>query len=182
MQTNEEKNVVNPLQKFLENRKRSGAQWTLLRRPAHGMGAKGYDLEMERKNEILLIEAKYLNGPFAASMSGLVLAPLTQKSPEKSSWCNWIAWAVGWNPHKWSAARVYQNFLDYISREPNFWHAYSSELKLKYIFLVNPAKKVARIRFRSLQKDAQKYLCAADWPQRVKEGAAECFLSQYSWR
>jgi len=182
MQTNEEKNVVNPLQKFLENRIRSGAHWKVLRRPAYGTGAKGWDLEIERKNEILLVEAKYLNGPFAASMSGLVLAPLTEKSPVKSSWCNRIAWAVGWNPHKWSAATVYRNFLDYISREPNFWHSYSSELKLKYIFLVNPEKKVARIRFRSLQKDARAYLRVADRPRPDRDDFARRRLSQYSWR
>jgi hypothetical protein len=182
MRTKEERRVVQPLQSFLEDPKRSGAEWELVDRPVHGTGATGWDLQMERKNQILLVEAKYLAGPFLAAMAGLVLSPLTDRPAKKSGWCNTTAWAVGWDPQKWRPARIYQNFLDYTSRQPRLWRAYFSILSAKYLFLVDPAKRVARISFDQLMDHADDYQSALDWPQPVREGVAHDLLSRLRWR
>lgn len=173
--------VVNPLEKFLRNRERSGASWKTEHKPKYETGAKGWDLQMERKNQVLLLEAKYLSGPFASVMAGLTLAPLTNKREKmqsgrsKGRWCANVAWAIGWNPKKYRAARVYQNLLDYLSRESDFWSAYHSTLRVKYVFFVDPQKKVARINFEQLMKHAGEYLHAVEWPRTVRELVAEEF-------
>jgi hypothetical protein len=58
--TKEEKYVVNPLSRWF---KRQKAGWKLYR-PLFGTAATGWDLEARRKNQDLLIEAKYIDGPF----------------------------------------------------------------------------------------------------------------------
>jgi hypothetical protein len=178
--------VVNPLEKFLRNRERSSASWKTKRKPKYETSATGWDLQMERHNEVLLIEAKYLARSFASAMAGLILAPLTNKTEKmksgrkKGSWCANVAWAIGWNPKKWREAQVYQNLLDYLSRESDFWSAYHSTLRVKYIFFVDPQKKVARINFEQVMKHADEYLHAVEWPRTVRELAAEELYSRLS--
>ena len=57
--TNEEKYVVNPLLEYFLDKARSGANWELLHRPSTGAAATGWDLQVGRHNQVLLIEAKY---------------------------------------------------------------------------------------------------------------------------
>lgn len=73
--TLEERFVVRPLLRWF---KRQKAQWTVVN-PRYGSSATGWDLEARRKNQDLLIEAKYIDGPFLASFAGLVAAPLANR-------------------------------------------------------------------------------------------------------
>src|SRR3989339_19291 len=96
----EAKFVVNPLQKYFLNPKRSGAKWNTKHKPKFESSATGWDLQMERKNQVLLIEAKYIRGPFASAFAGLVIAPLSNRpekmrSKKKKSWSSVICWAIG---------------------------------------------------------------------------------------
>ena len=75
----EKKFVVNPLEKYFLNIKRSGAKWRTKDKPKFERSATGFDLQMERKNQVLLFEAKYIRGPFASALAGLVIAPLICK-------------------------------------------------------------------------------------------------------
>jgi hypothetical protein len=183
--TKETSCVVNPLEKFLRNRKRSGALWSTKDMPDHDTGATGWDLQMERPNEVLLIEAKYLSGPFASAMAGLTLAPLTNRREKmksgrsKGSWCANVAWAIGWNPKKWRPARIYQNLLDYLSRRPDFWSAYHSKLRVKYVYFVDPRKRVTRIACKQLMKLANEYRSVVDQPQPVRERNAARLFSRF---
>ena len=74
--TKEEKFVVSPLKKYFRSRKRSRAYWKIKHKPAYETSATGWDLQVERKNTVLLIEAKYIRGPSAAAIAGLTIAPL----------------------------------------------------------------------------------------------------------
>ena len=53
--TEEEKFAVDPLEKYLTDPNRSGANWHTKKRPNYGRSATGWDLQMERKNQVLLI-------------------------------------------------------------------------------------------------------------------------------
>jgi hypothetical protein len=73
--TKEDRFVVDPLMRWFEEQKR----WTL-HKPSHGTSATGWDIEARRKNQDLLIEAKYIAGPFLSSFAGLVTAPLVKRA------------------------------------------------------------------------------------------------------
>src|SRR3989338_8571113 len=122
--TKEETFVVDPLEKYFLDSKRSGAKWTIKHRPKFGSSATGWDLQVERKNQVLLIEAKYIRGPFASALAGLVIAPLTNKtekmrSGKKKSWSSVVCWAIGCGYNggkrnlKYKMSGVYQILFDY---------------------------------------------------------------------
>lgn len=66
----EAKFVVNPLEKYFLDINRSGAKWRTKDKPRFESSATGWDLQMERKNQVLLFEAKYIRGPFASALAG----------------------------------------------------------------------------------------------------------------
>ena len=70
----ETKFVVNPLEKYFLDFKRSGAKWSTKHKPKFESSATGWDLQMGRKNQVLLFEAKYIKGSFASAFAGLVIA------------------------------------------------------------------------------------------------------------
>src|SRR3989344_6976433 len=156
--TEEEKFVVNPLEEYFLDQNRSGAKWHTKHRPNFGTAATGWDLQMERKNKVLLIEAKYIRGPFASALAGLVIAPLTNKtekmkSGKKRSWSSVICWAIG-SSYK---NGIYQILFDYLTRNLKFYACYSKTLKVKYIYFVNSQKKVAKISFDKIINLATRY-------------------------
>ena len=121
--TEEEKFVVNPLEEYFLDQNRSGAKWHTKHRPNFGTAATGWDLQMERKNKVLLIEAKQIRGPFASALAGLVIAPLTNKtekmkSAKKKSWSSVVCWAIGCGYNKggrdkkYKMSGIYQILLD----------------------------------------------------------------------
>ena len=99
--TKEEKFVVDPLQKYFLDQKRSGAKWWIKDRPKFGTAATGWDLQVERHGQVLLIEAKYIRGAFATSMAGLIISPLSlrrevmKRKGLKKSWSGVICWSIG---------------------------------------------------------------------------------------
>lgn len=149
--TKEEKFVVNPLEKYFLDYDRSKAKWITKNRPKFGSSATGWDLQMERKNQVLLIEAKYIHGPFASAFCGLVGSPLINrtekmKSGKKRSWSSVICWAIGWE-HK---NGIYKILFKYLIRNLKFWKCYSRILKVKYIYFVNNKGEVAKISFNKI--------------------------------
>ena len=164
--TKEERFVVSPLQRFLLDPRRSGAAWAIKHRPRHGKSATGWDLQADRKNQVLLIEAKYISGAFAPAIAGLTLAPLThrvermQSGRKEGSWCASVAWAIGWDRSKHQMAGIYQILLDYFSRNLTFWQCYARELKVKCIFFVQQGS-VARISFDRMLGLAKQYAATA---------------------
>ena len=158
--TKEERFVVNPLEEYFRDPKRSGAVWKTKHRPRFGSSATGYDLQMERKNQVLLIEAKYIQGPFAPALAGLVIAPLTNKtekmrSKKKKSWSSVYCWAIGCGYTgggrnlKYKMSGIYQVLFDCLARNLRFWEFYSKMLRAKYIFLIDNGR-VAKIRFNKI--------------------------------
>jgi len=184
--TKEERFVVNPLQKFLLDTHRSGAGWRIKHRPRHGTSSTGWDLQVERKNQVLLIEAKYITGPFAAALAGLVIAPLTNKrekmkSHKKKSWSAVVAWALGCGYNrggrgKYKMAGIYQILLDCLARNIEFWRCYSRVLKVKYIFFMDQ-RKVAKIRFDKILTLAERFAPASDLSLSRRREYAEELLS-----
>lgn len=164
--TKEEKFVVNPLERYFLDSKRSGAKWSVKDRPKYGSSATGWDLQVERKNQVLLIEAKYIRGPFTAALSGLVIAPLTNKkekmkSGRGKSWSSVICWAIGCGykrgrDQRYKMSGIYQILLDYLIRNLRFWESYSKILKVRYIYFVANGK-VAKISFDNCIRLAAKY-------------------------
>ena len=161
--TKEEEFVVEPLQKFFLDRTRSGADWKILHRPSFGTAATGWDLQIERHNQVLLIEAKYIRGPFAASLAGLVISPLSNRPENRSSlyrsWSAVSCWAIGSGYStvgKYKLRNVYQLLLDYFSRNLNFWKSYAETLRVKYIFFVEDGR-VAKMTFEDMVKIAAVY-------------------------
>ncbi|QQG42481.1 MAG: hypothetical protein HYW15_03165 [Candidatus Giovannonibacteria bacterium] len=160
--TQEEKFVVNPLEKYFLDPKRSGAKWTRKDR-SRGMSETGWDLQVERKKQVLLIEAKYIRGPFASAFAGLTIAPLTNR-PEKMknnlyrSRYSVICWAIGfgYKRRKYKMSRIYQILFDYLARNLEFWECYSKTLKVMYIFFVDN-QKVAKISFSKIINLAARY-------------------------
>lgn len=189
---NEKKLVVNPLKRYFLNPGRSGARWHIKDEPRFETAATGWDLQVERKNQVLLIEAKYIQGPFVAALAGLVIAPLTNKkekmkSGKKQSWSSVVCWAVGCSyekgekDKKYKMGGIYQRILDYFARNLAFWAAYSRTLKVKYIFLVDK-KKVAKIRFDQIIELAVSYKPALDKSLNEKRKKAEELLKNLSFR
>lgn len=162
--TKEEKFVVNPLEQYFLDSKRSGAKWKIKDRPKYGKSATGWDLQIVRHNQVLLIEAKYIRGAFASSFAGLTIAPLSNR-PEKMtrgqyrSWSAVICWAIGSgykNVGKYKMRNVYQILFNYLARNLNFWQCYSETLKVKYIFFVDN-QGVAKISFNKIINLAAQY-------------------------
>jgi hypothetical protein len=152
--TKEEKYVVKPLIRWF---RRQEARWTI-RTPGYGTSERGWDIEARRKNQDLLIEAKYIDGPFLSSFSGLVAAPLASRVQhfmrrETQSWPYRVCWAIG-TPH--TEDRLYQILLDYLARNLKFWGHYHKELRVEYVFFVR-RNSVARVRFRDLILVASTY-------------------------
>ena len=161
--TKEEEFVVNPLEKYFSDKKRSGAKWHILHRPSFGTAATGWDLQVERHNQVLLIEAKYIRGPFAASLAGLVTSPLSSRPENRQklyrTWSAVCCWAIGSGyptVEKYRLRNVHQILLDYFSRNIEFWRCYSRTLKVKYIFFVDN-ERVAKLRFETLIDVACEY-------------------------
>ena|SRR3989344_74266 len=164
--TKEEKFVVDPLETYFLSKKRSGARWIIKYRPK-GTSETGWDLQVERKNQILLIEAKYIRGPFASALAGLVIAPLTNKqekmkSRKKKSWSAVVCWAIGCGykrgkrDQKYKMSGIYQILLDYLARNLSFWKCYSQTLRVKHIFFIDN-RKVAKISFNKIMNLSARY-------------------------
>ena len=164
---NEKRLVVNPLKIYFLDPKRSGAKWLIKDEPNYERSATGWDLQVERKNQVLLIEAKYIRGPSASALAGLLIAPLTKKqekmrSKKKKSWSSVVCWAIGCGYEKGGRAKKYQMggisqiLFDYFIRNIEFWNCYSEILKVKYIYFVDN-KKVAKILFAKILVLAKLY-------------------------
>lgn len=154
--TSEEKHVVLPLEKWFRSRK---ANWNRIIIPNYGTAATGWDLEVERKNQVLLIEAKYISGPFLASFGGLVTAPLAHRNQRTikrkyRSWCAEVCWAIG---SRYENRNVYQIFLDYIGRNMDFWRSYGSILRMKYVFFVEDGR-VTRLTWNKILRCGEAYV------------------------
>lgn len=167
MPTNEERYVVEPLERYLMDPSRSRARWVVKARPRYGTSATGWDLQAVRKNCVLLVEAKYIRGAFAAAMGGLLLAPLTRRSEmmaggrKQGSWCASVAWAVGCDSSRYRLPDVLRRLLDYLCREPGFWRCYAEHLKWSYVFFVDRRRRVARVEVRRLLWMAERYSLVA---------------------
>lgn len=150
----EEQFVVDPLMRWFESQQ---APWEV-QKPTYNTSATGWDIEARRKNCDLLIEAKYITGPFLASFAGLVTAPLANRPQHfvKSKYRGWsygVCWAIGaGKPLK----GVYQILFDYLARNPILWKHYAQDLRMKYVFFVKNGK-VTRIPFTTLLRLAERY-------------------------
>jgi hypothetical protein len=181
--TKEEKFVVNPLEKYFLDFERSGARWKIKHRPRFGKSATGWDLQVERHNQVLLIEAKYIQGAFASAFAGLAISPLTNKtekmkSGKKKSWSSVVCWAIGCGYEKNQRDKmngIYQILLDYLTRNLEFYKCYSKTLKVKYIFFVNN-KKVAKISFDKIIGMATRYKPSLGQSLRERRLLAEDLL------
>ena len=163
----ESKFVVNPLEKYFLDPRRSGAKWIIKYKPKFESSATGWDLQVERKNQVLLFEAKYIRGPFASALAGLVIAPLTNKtekmkSGKKKSWSSVVCWAIGCGYKggernlKYKMSGIYQVLLDCLARNLELWECYSKILKVKYIYFVDN-QGVAKINFDKIINLATRY-------------------------
>jgi len=155
---NEKKLVVNPLKKYFLTKSRSGAKWMVKGEPRTPTAATGWDLQVVRHNQVLLIEAKYLSRSFISSFAGLVISPLPNrpekmKSKKRKSWSSVVCWAIGSGYKK---RNIYQVIFDYFARNIKFWLVYSKVLKVKYIFFVFD-KKVAQVSFEQMLKRSMSY-------------------------
>jgi len=154
--TNEEKFVIEPLVAWFGRQK---VKWEIVVRPANGTSETGWDLEVRRKNQDLLVEAKFMSRSSASAISGLISAPLLNR-PQKSmankyrSWCYKVCWAIGMNTN--DKRNINQILLDIFDRSPEFWCHYQQDLNVKYIFLVKDGF-VAKVPFKSLLNLASLY-------------------------
>ena len=152
--TREEKFVVNPLIRWFKHQK---PKWKFLK-PKHGTSATGWDIEARRKNQDLLIEAKYIYGPFLASLNGLVTAPLANRRQhfmkrKYRSWSYGVCWAISTN---YTQRNIYQPLFDYFSRNFPFWSHYVRDLHMKYVFFVQDGR-VAKISFDKILRQSERY-------------------------
>ncbi len=188
----EAKFVVNPLEAYFLDSSRSGATWRIKHKPKFESSATGWDLQVERKNQVLLIEAKYIRGPFAAAFAGLVVAPLTNKtekmkSRRKKSWSSVVCWAIGCGYKKgkrdvkFKMSGVYQILFDYIARNIDFWESYSIILKVEYIYFIDQ-KSVAKIRFGKIINLAKQYISYQDKPLNDRRVLAEKLLKNLKFK
>ncbi len=187
--TKEEKFVVNPLEKYFLNFGRSGAKWKIKHRPRFGKSATNWDLQVERHNQVLLIEAKYICGAFASAFAGLAIAPLTNrtekmKSGKKKSWSSVICWAIGCGYKKNQEDKmkgIYQILLDYLARNLEFYRCYSKTLKVKYIFFIEN-RKVAKISFDKIIGIATRYKPSLGQSLRERRLAGEVLLTNLRFK
>ncbi|MDO8594196.1 MAG: hypothetical protein Q7R93_01635 [bacterium] len=184
--TKEERFVVNPLEKYFRDSRRSGATWETKHRPSFGKSSTGWDLQMERKNQVLLIEAKYIQGPSASAFAGLTTAPLVyrrekMKSKKKKSWSSVVCWAIGCGYTggrrnlKYKMCGMYQILFDFLARNLEFWKCYSKMLRVKYIFLVDNGR-VAKINFLKIINISRRYKTSADKSLEERRLIAEKLL------
>jgi hypothetical protein len=156
--TKEERYVVNPLVRWLTRQK---AAWEIYK-PSYGTSATGWDIEARRKNQDLLIEAKYIDGAFLASFTGLVTASLANRRQhfmvqKYRSWCHHVCWAIGSDrPQR----DILQILFDYIARNPQFWRHYAVDVRMKYLFMVSGGK-VSRVPFMLILRLANRYALEA---------------------
>lgn len=175
--TKEERFVVNPLIRWF---KRQNAAWQVYK-PSYGSSATGWDIEARRKHQDLLIEAKYVDGPFLASFTGLVTASLANRpqhfmARKYRSWCHNVCWAIGAN---YEQRNLFQILFDYIGRNPMFWRHYAEDVRMKYIFFVSGGK-VMRITFATFLKLADQYArLAADRPLSERRAVAGILISKF---
>ena len=187
--TKEERFVVNPLEKYFLDTNRSGAKWVIKHRPKFGSSATGWDLQVERKNQVLLFEAKYIQGSFASAFGGLVISPLTNKtekmkSGKKRSWSSVVCWAIGCGYEKNQIDKmngIYQILLDYLTRNLEFYKCYSKTLKVKYIFFVNN-QKVAKISFDKIIGIATRYKTSLDQSLRERRLSSRDLLKNLKFK
>jgi hypothetical protein len=138
--------VIKPLKTWFENK-----NWDV--KVPDKDSSKGWDLQVRRKNLDLLIEAKYIKGPFINSFSSLVTSPLTNRSEtfmkrKANSWCSKRCWAIG---SGYAQRDIYQLLFDYFIREPQFWEHYHQDLNIAYVYFVKGGK-VSKISFEKLLK------------------------------
>lgn len=180
--TKEEEFVVIPLDQWFQKQK---AAWRV-HKPKHGTSETGWDLEVNRKNQDLLIEAKFIDKqPFTSAFAGLVMAPLT-KRPQKHtmktkdrSWCHYICWAIGIAPD--DNRDIYQMLFDYFDRNLVFWKHYCKDLRLKYIFFVKD-RKVSKVPFAALIDIASHYgTKAAGAKLKERRSLAAELMSKYEY-
>jgi hypothetical protein len=129
--------VVEPLVRWFK------AQDWCCQTPDYHTSARGWDIEAARKNEYLVVEAKYISGPSIAALAGLASAPLANralrlKMPEcneraeiaaQAEWLPWCCWAIGINPpgqvgseaFKSTTRNMYQILFDFMGRNSRFW-------------------------------------------------------------
>ena len=187
----EAKFVVNPLEKYFLDPRRSGARWIIKHKPKFESSATGWDLQVERKNQVLLFEAKYIRGPFASALAGLVIAPLTNKtekmkSGKKKSWSSVICWAIGCGYNgsernlKYKMSGVYQILFDYLARNLEFWGCYSKILKVKYIYFIDN-QKVAKISFDKIIHFTARYKSSSNKSLHERRLIAEKLLRNLSF-
>ena len=152
--TDEKEYVLEPLKNWFQRQK---AKWQLME-PKNDRYETGWDLEARRKNEDLLIEAKFINRSFLSSFTALVTAPLA-KRPQRfmkkkyRSWSHGICWAIG---TRYQLQNIYQILFDYFARNLIFWRHYGQDLHMKYIFFVKD-NKVAKILFDDMLEKASIY-------------------------
>lgn len=152
--TKEEKFVVNPLIRWF---KRQNAAWEIYR-PKFGTAATGWDIEARRNKMDLLIEAKYIDGAFLSSFTGLVTASLAKRpqhfmATKYRSWCYYVCWAIGTS---YTSRNILQILFDYIARNPEFWRHYAEDVRMKYLFFVQ-GKAVTRLPFLKMLHLAELY-------------------------
>ena len=178
--TKEELLVVNPLFQWFQQQK---TKWKL-RKPKYATSSTGWDLEASRKNQDLLIEAKFIDGrSFLSSFTGLVTAPLANRPQhfmkrKYRSWSHGICWAIGTSYQK---RNIYQILLDYFARNPKFWKHYCEDLRLKYVFFVRDGK-VAKVPFAHLLDIAISYKKKANGKElEERRSIAEELMAKYKY-
>ena len=143
--------VIKPLLKYFKNNKNNWKVHT----PDYPTSATGWDIEARCKKFDLLIEAKFMGGPFISKLNGLVTAPLVKRKCQlpKSTKPSFVCWALGAKNMK---RNPYQLLLDYFVRNPKFWVHYQKDLNIKYVFIVNNGE-VTRIDFTKFLEVISKY-------------------------
>lgn len=174
----EDRLVVEPLMRWFEEQK---ADWDLLK-PSHPTHTRGWDIEARRKNQDLLIEAKYIAGSSISSFAGLVTAPIAKRAQrfmtrKYRSWCHHVCWAIGIKPPR----NMYQILFDLMARNLKFWKHYGEDLRMKYIFFVQEEKVTSRIPFATFLGMAKLYADRVDDKTSLKERRriADGLLSSY---
>ena len=143
---NETRLVVEPLVHWLEGQK---PRWTT-RTPRYETWARGWDIEANCKNQVLLIEAKYIAGASISSFAGLVTAPMADRKYPSSPYG--VCWAIGIKQPR----NLYQILFDIMARNLKFWKHYGEDLRMKYIFFVEK-RGVTRIPFADFLSIAERY-------------------------
>jgi len=141
--------------------KEQKAHWNL-QKPSHSSSARGWDIEATRKNQDLLIEAKYIAGPAISSFAGLVTAPIARRAQRSMvrkyrSSGHGVCWAIGIKPPR----NMYQILFDYMARNQLFWKHYGEDLRMKYIFFVQEGE-VTKIPFTAFLRMSKLYADRTD--------------------